>query len=258
MGMFDLLLDNSRQDGDRKMNSITVGVVKENWDEKHPGMVKVEIIMGEEGKNLTDWIRVARPYAGPEYGFYMLPEVGDEVLVAFNMGDINKPYVIGSLWNQEDKIPPGTAVEKNTIKRMKTKGGHELIFNDDKEKGSIEIHTAKKLTISLADEKKVITIKDEKGKNLLAFDCEKGSITIKSENSIELNSGGSASLKLDGKGKSAVLKADSVTIQGTQTVKLKAQNFNAEGNMVTVKGQGSVKIESAAVAQIKGAMVKIN
>ena len=258
MDLFQTLLDTDSGDAGLTLAGITTGVIKENWEDKHPGMVKVEIFMGEEGKTLTDWIRVAQPYAGNGYGSYWLPEVGDEVVVAFNMGDTNRPYVLGSLWNNKDKIPDDTATEKNHVKRIKTKGGHEIIFEEEEGKERIEIHTPKNLKMTLEDEKQVITIQDEAGDNLLQIDSENGVITVQAKESIKLDAGGKAVLVLDGKEDKAKLTAGNIEIEAKQGLKLKGQNFNGEGNMVNLKGNSSFKVESSAVLELKGSMTKIN
>ena len=68
MSFFSELYDNGTRPPDgQRMFSVTTGKVVENWNEKHPGMVQVEIFLGENGKNRTDWVRVAQPYAGKEY-----------------------------------------------------------------------------------------------------------------------------------------------------------------------------------------------
>ena len=123
MSFFDeLYQDNARSSDGARMFSVTTGRVVENWDDKHPGMVRVEVFLGESGKNRTDWVRVAQPYAGKEYGHYFLPEVGDEVVLAFNLGDRDHPIVIGSLWSQVNPLPQKAAAEKNETKTLRTKG----------------------------------------------------------------------------------------------------------------------------------------
>ncbi len=268
MDIFENLLNEdspgsvAEQGKKHKIYGITTGVVTENWDKdkKFPGKVKVEFFLGEEGKTETDWVRVARPYAGKGYGTYCLPEVGDEVVLAFNLGDLNKPYVIGSLWNNEDKIPDKTATEKNTVKRIKTKGGHEIVFEEEtKDTGRLEIHTPKNLKITLEDEQQMIKIQDEKGDNLLQIDGKGGVITVSAKKSIafKANKDG-ASLELDGQGKKATLKAGTIELKADQAFQLKTQNLKAEGSMVELKGSGSFKVQSSGILELKGSMTKIN
>lgn len=66
MGLFDEMLekDETEDGGQANINGVAIGVVKENWDEDHPGMIKAEISLGSSGKNLTDWIPVAVPMPG--------------------------------------------------------------------------------------------------------------------------------------------------------------------------------------------------
>ena len=87
---------NSGADADGIINGVVTGTVKENYDKDNPGKVKVELFLGERGLNVTGWIPVMTPYAGNKYGGYALPEVGDEVVVAFLMGDRNSSEACGA------------------------------------------------------------------------------------------------------------------------------------------------------------------
>lgn len=256
-GNLDWFDEESQQE--QKIYGITTGVVKENWDKdkKYPGMVKVEFFLGEKGKTLTNWIRVAQPYAGNGYGQFWLPEVGDEVILAFNHGELTNPFVIGSLWNNKDKIPEKTATEKNTVKRIKTKGGHEIVFEEEEKKERLEIHTPGKLKITLEDEKKVITIQDENEKNMLQIDGKNGKITVTAEKAISFKAG-DTTLELDGQGKKATLKAGTISLEAQQALQMKGQNLKAQGTAVELKGDASFKVQSSAILELKGSMTKIN
>ena len=85
MDFFDELLKTEKEPS--KAPGLVSGIVLENYDEKYPGMVKVEYSAGETGKNKSGWIPVASFYAGKEHGAYFLPEIGSEVLVAFILGN---------------------------------------------------------------------------------------------------------------------------------------------------------------------------
>ena len=256
MSLFDELYDKNRAE-ERPVYSVTTGKVVENWDSKHPGMVKVELFLGEAGKNQTDWVRVAQPFAGNGYGFYFLPEVGDEVVLAFNLGDRDHPIVIGSLWNQVDKLPEKTAQDKNIVKRMRTKGGHELVFTEESGKETLTLHTPGNLTLSMEDETQVITIQDKDGKNLLKVDGKNGAVTVTAEKKIVLDAGG-GSLTLDGQGKKALLKMPTINIEAGQNLNLKGQNVKINGTMTSINSSGNMEAKTNGVLTLKGSMTKIN
>lgn len=259
MDFGDLLLQS--QNGNRDESrcfSVMTGVVKENYDEKQPGKVLVELYFGEKGKTSTDWISLMQPYCGKEFGEYFIPEIGTEVVLGFNLGNIHRPIVLGCLWNELDKIPKEVANKDNSIKCIKTKGGHEIIFDETKDKENIKITTKGKLNIAFEDKDQKITIQDEKGDNMISLDSKNGLITIKAKKKIVLNAGDNDMLTLDGTGKKASLTADNIEVNATQALTLKGQNVKLEGNMTALKAQGSFKVESSAMLELKGAMVKIN
>jgi len=257
MSMFEELLSLNTA-GEDKVFSVTTALVKENWNKDFPGMVKVEMFLGEAGKNVTGWVPVMSMYAGKNFGFYSLPEIGSEVVVAFNMGDRNCPIVIGTLWNDDNTLPSGTAAEKNLVKRFKTKGGCEVVFNDEDNKQKIEIKTPGGFGLTIEDEAKSITIHDSSGKNGLTIDEKNGIVAIKADKKITLSVGGSEVITLDGIGKSATVKTTNVKLEADQNLELKGQIDKIEGSMVTVKAQGSLEISSSGVTQVKGSLVQIN
>ncbi|MEG0779825.1 MAG: phage baseplate assembly protein V [Oscillospiraceae bacterium] len=256
MSFFDQLLEND-ESKERRIFGITTGKVVENWEKKHPGMVKVELFMGEPGKNRTDWAPVAQPYAGKEYGSYFLPEVGDEVVLAFNMGDQDHPIIIGSLWNQVNVPPADTAAEKNDIKRLKTKGGHELLFTEESGKETLTLHTPGGLTMKMEDDPQTILVQDKDGKNLVKIDGKNGAITATAGKKIILDVGGSE-FTLDGQGKKATLKINNINIEANQSLTLKGQNVKIEGSMIKINASGNLDANANGILSVKGSMAKIN
>jgi len=260
MGIYDELLGYGALPSEkpRPVPGIVIGIVKENWEQKHPGMVRVEYSLGEEGKNRTGWVPVMSPYAGKDFGFYALPEVGDEVVVAFAMGDRNCPVVLGSVWSRKNTLPKETAKDKNPVKRLLTKGGCEIVFEEEKGKEQIRIRTPKELTLLLEDEKEKITLADQNGKNGLVIDAKNGTVSMLAEKSVEIKVGGKAMAAFDGKAKSMTLAAGKITGNADQSMALKGQTFKAEGTQVEIKGSGSLKLESSGVTQVKGSMLQLN
>lgn len=257
MSVFEELLAMNAA-GEDRVFSVTTALVKENWHKDFPGMVKVEMFLGETGKNVTGWVPVMSMYAGKDFGYYSLPEVGAEVVIAFNMGDRNCPIVIGTLWNNNNTLPPETAADKNLIKRFKTKGGCEVVFNDESKKQKIEVKTPGGFGLTIEDEAKSITIHDSSGNNGITIDEKNGVIAIKADKKITLSVGGSEVITLDGMGKSATVKSNNVKLEAVQNLELKGQIDKLEGSMVKIDAQGSLEISSSGMTQVKGSMVKIN
>jgi uncharacterized protein involved in type VI secretion and phage assembly len=199
---------------------VVVGIVTSNQDPDGRGRVKVSFPW-RGGSDESYWARIASPMAGNGRGMVFYPEVSDEVLVAFEQGDINQPYVVGALWNGKDKPPETNTDGKNNIRKIKSRSGHEIILDDssDQKKEKVEIHTSAGHRITLDDTagSEKIEIVDKTGSN---------SITIDSvQNSVAINS--SMQLKI---------KATTIEIEADATMTLKA----------------------GATLTLQGALVKIN
>jgi uncharacterized protein involved in type VI secretion and phage assembly len=189
------------------VKGVAVALVRENNDSSGLGRVKVSYPWHEQPGE-SHWARVAVPMAGKNRGTYFIPENGDEVLVAFDRGDVRFPYIVGSLWNGVDKAPQNNGDGKNDIRQIRTRKGHMLTF-DDGSKGSIrlELNDGKKLTI----DDDGIVLDDAKG-NRLAIDTNSGGITIEAKAKIALNA---PQIALQATGTLSVKAGGSLTIQGT-------------------------------------------
>ncbi len=105
-GLLDLMRPPARRDWGA---ALVIGLVTNTNDPEAMGRVKVRYpALGDDAEG--PWARVAVPNAGPDRGLFMLPQVDDEVVVAFEHGDTRRPYVLGSLFNGVHR-PPGTFLE---------------------------------------------------------------------------------------------------------------------------------------------------
>jgi uncharacterized protein involved in type VI secretion and phage assembly len=122
---------------------VVVGIVTNVNDPDKLGRVRVRFPWLHDSHE-SDWARVATPGAGASRGFSAMPEVDDEVLVAFEHGSLDRPYVIGGLWNGKDK-PPAEAVKGGKVqtRTLTTRAGHSITIYDDDSAGKIEIKTQK-------------------------------------------------------------------------------------------------------------------
>lgn len=220
MNMFDMSRESEDQETGGKIKGVGVGVVTNNKDPQGMGRVKVRFPW-RENQDESHWARIATLMAGKERGSFFLPEVGDEVLVAFEREDIRHPYVVGGLWNGQDKPPETNSDGKNNIRKIKSRSGHEIIFNDDHEamKEKVEIHTkaGHKVVLDDAAGSEKIEVRDKSGSNFIVIDSVQNSITIES----------------------------------TAQLKIKSQKIDIEaGATMTLKASGALTIQ--------GAIVKIN
>jgi len=188
-------------------NLMTALVIDTNDPEKQ-GRVRLSLPALPDGPEL--WARVVSPLAGSDRGHCFLPEIDDEVLVAFAQGDLSTAYVLGGLWSKE-KLPPEGIGAANDIKMIKTSAGHTVMLNDTKDEESITIIDKNENSIVIATSDNCITLTSQ---SKLTIQADKD-VTIKGNkikleaDSVEIKS--KSSLVLDG-GNSAELKASAVNI----------------------------------------------
>ena len=259
MNFYDELLTDKQED--KTYPEITApglqnAIVKEIWDKEHIGMIKVEYLMGEKNKKTSDWVRVMSGYCGDGFGNYWLPEIGTEVLVGFIHGNMNMPVVLGCLWNGKDKLPEGTADEKNETKTVMTKGGHKITFTETKDKEKITVNTPKGLEILLDDENGSILEQDKGNENSLSKDCKNGAVTLKAKKEISLTIGTTEVVKADAN--TVKVACGTVELDAKQSLKLGGQSTSLTGSSVKVKADGELGLQASGMTQLKGSMVKIN
>ncbi len=132
-------------------SSVVIGLVSSVDDPDKLGRVQVTFPWLSED-NRSTWARLATLHAGPGRGSYFLPEVDDEVLVAFNHGDPRDPYIIGFLWNGVD-TPPNRDIPTPDVRRLRTKSGHQLDFDDRSQKERIHLKSSQGHEVLLDDKR---------------------------------------------------------------------------------------------------------
>ena len=129
VGVSDVLHPPYQNSGAFPKSHEQMGRVVENADPLELGRVRVQMVWQEAGSEKTPWIRLLQPHSGSGKGFYFVPEIGEEVLVGFQGGNAEKPYVIGTQYNGKEKS--GYADKENNIKAVHTRSGHKLVFTED-------------------------------------------------------------------------------------------------------------------------------
>lgn len=110
----------------RPQIGVALGIVTKLKDPQGEGRIKVKFTSFLDGGPESTWAAIAAPMAGGSRGVFFMPEIGDEVLVAFDRGHFDHPYVIGFLWNGVDKPP----VNDPHLRIIRSVNGHEIAIYD--------------------------------------------------------------------------------------------------------------------------------
>jgi uncharacterized protein involved in type VI secretion and phage assembly len=193
------------------LKGVAIGLVTQNQDPDGLCRVKIRFPWHDKPRE-SYWARLSMPMAGPDCGLVLIPEVGDEVLVAFEREDLRFPYVLGALWNGKDKPPLANDDGNNDKRILKSRKKHYLLF-DDGAKGVVELAHEKGRKITFDDDGFVV--QDENG-NRVKVDSNSGAMTIEAKGQLNI-------------------KAASITIEATGTLELKANaTLTIRGSLVNI------------------------
>lgn len=210
--------------GATPLRGLVVGIVTDNGDPEGQGRVKVKFPWLSD-QDQSNWARVVALGAGAERGCEFLPEVNDEVLVGFELGDVNQPYVLGGLWNGVDAPPKknGQVVTGGKVQQriIRSRVGHIITLDDSDAGGGVSIV--------------------DKNGNKILLDSQQNALTIEVKGNADIKSQGNLTLEAEG----------NLTLKGQINVDIQAQaQLQAKGAMVKVEGEG--------VTEIKGAVINLN
>ncbi len=252
------LIDTGISAYSQNAGQFVLGLVSENGNKDFPGMVKAEFTAWAQGQRISQWIPVLTPYAGKEHGRFIVPEVGDIVLIGFLGSDMRNPFIMGSFFPAGAGLPGKTNDPKNLKRSLKTKGGIEMNLSDEKDKEKAEITLPHGLKAAIDDSNDTVTITDKNGKNVIKLDAKKNAVEVTADTKLSLKSG-KCSIEMDGKGGALTIKCDRLSIEAGQTASIKSNNmFTVEGGLLTVDGKQKLTLKGAAMSELSGGMVKIN
>jgi uncharacterized protein involved in type VI secretion and phage assembly len=198
-----------------RIYGVVVALVTNNTDPDGLGRLKLKFPwLGDDYE--SDWARLVQLGAGPDSGAVFLPEVNDEVLVAFEHGDVSRPYVVGGLWNGRDKPRLGDGLTDNgKVKRrgFVSRKGHRVILLDSDDKSGIALLSAdSKLKLSLNQTRTEIHVKSD------------GTIVIESTGNLSIKSSANVDVEASG----------NLTLKGSGVVKIQGASVDIDGTPITL------------------------
>lgn len=273
MGIYDIMDEiaarqvTKSETGDNRMYGVALGIVTANYADQAPGQmpgrVCVKIPVRDADANELKWARVAMAASGKRWGHFFLPEVGDQVLLAFENGYIERPYVIGCIPQDSNRFLTDSLDKDNRYKRIVTKNGNTLQFEDvtpgEGDQDRILLHTSgKKHKLVLDNEKGSILLEDEKGENGVSICSGTGNIRIKTEHKLTLTVGDNIELIMNGDTGTVNLKCDKLKTEAARSTELSANGkFNINGGNVSMDATAAFKLTSSGITSVGGSPVKI-
>ncbi|MEN8118686.1 MAG: type VI secretion system tip protein VgrG [Bacteroidota bacterium] len=234
-------------------------VVTDNKDPENLGRVKVKFIWQEDGQS-TPWIRTVTPYSANGRGFYFIPEIDDEVLVGFEDGNAEKPYVIGSLYHGKNKPPDGLPDSKNNFKGIVTKSNLRIEFDEGKKVTTIDTPGGNKIVVS--DDEQSILLNDQNDNKV---ELSPSGIELYSLDNIKINSDKKITIEaLEDIVLSSLggdIKVSGMNIKQNASVDFKAEgsaSAEVSGADVSLKGLGNTTVNGGIKTTIQGGVVMIN
>ena len=210
----------------RKFYGVVTGKVRSVSDPMSLGRVQLTLPFLDDADN-SPWARIAAPMAGSFHGHYFIPRVDDEVLVAFEHGDVRAPYVLGSLWTAMAQPPLSSpSSEKRAIR---TPEGNQIVFEDRPE--AITIQTGPTPIQSLPG-----TVSPSGSNHSIAL----------TSSGIELAS--PKEIKLGVQTTKITISSSGVEITlGSSKIKLSTSSIDIEAPTISVKATGTLTLKGSTV-----------
>jgi uncharacterized protein involved in type VI secretion and phage assembly len=210
----------------RKFPGVVTGLVRSVSDPLNLGRVQLKLPFIDDS-DFSPWARVAAPMAGQFSGHYFIPSVDDEVLVAFEHGDLRAPYVLGALWTVRSQPPlMSPSDEKRAIR---TPGGSQIVFED--RPAAITIQTAPTPTQSLPG-----TVSPTGSNHSMAL----------TSSGIELAS--NKEIKLGVQTTKVTISSTGVEITlGSSSIKLTTSSIEIQAPTISIQATGTLKLSGAIV-----------
>lgn len=212
------------------------GFVSENQDPQKRARIRLSIpsVLNDQ---ISDWALPCLPFGGASgYGFFTVPEVGAQVWVEFEEGDIDRPIWTGTFWQQQSDVPTDAGKDEPTTRLLQTPSGHIFQFDDEKDKERFRLfHPADAEMI--IDHNGTISLTDASGA-VLTMDADNNEVILEDANGNIMTMNSSGTVVEDANGNRIEMASAGVTVAGQKIVVQGSQvHLGDEGGEPVIKGQ---------------------
>jgi phage protein D len=236
------------------INGVVPGIVSSTQDPNNSGMVQLQFPWLDDDY-VSDWCRVVQAGAGSSWGNILMPEANSEVLVAFEQGDIRRPYVLGGLYNGQDTIAPNSdadLVDGGTgaidQRLYNSRVGHFLVFVDTSSTPMIHMQSG--------DGNHMLKFDSSSSPGMITLSST-GSITISGSQNIKITAGQNMTISA---GQNLTIKAgQNITMSAGQGITISTQQMTISADAtLTISSNGTASLTASGPLSISGAMTSIN
>ena len=201
-------------------------IVRDNKDPEALGRIRVQFSWQElQDENMwTPWLRITQAHGGDNKGSYIIPEIDEEVMVGFENGNAEKPYVIGTLYHGKQRPGDGWYSDSNDIKAFRTRNGHTVEVHDVADGGYIRIYDNGKenYILTYSTDEKLIKLES------------KGNIELYADNDIIMEAGNDMKMKVGNNRRLDVGNDDETTVGNDQSLSVSNDQGISIGNNQTL------------------------
>lgn len=229
-------------------------VVTDNNDPDQLGRIRVQFLWQKKQDEKTPWLRISQPHGGKNKGFYFIPENDEEVMVAFENGNAEKPYVVGTLYHAKANPDGNHYSESNNVKAIRTRNGHTIEIHDEGSGenggGYIQIYDNNKnnYVLTFSTDEQLIKLESKKNIELQADN----DIIIHAKHDIVATADNDMTITVKNNRTMNVEKDDTNTIKNNQTTEVNKDQTTIVGNnqkievsedqIVDITGECGVKV----------------
>lgn len=243
-----------------------VAKVVDNVDPEGLSRIKVQFPWQVANNTTTPWIRVLTPSAGMDKGFHFIPEIEEEVLIGFEGGNAERPYMIGALYTGQNK-PEEWQTDANNVKAIRTRSGHTIELNDTEGEEKINIYDNEGSIITFDTQEKSLTINATETIDITAKNINitaEENVVIGAQQNVDIAAEGDLSnlaqgnLALQSSGDTTVKSTGALALESTSDATLKGVNAIVEGTASAEVNAAQAKINGSAMTEVAGAIIKLN